>query len=130
MPVQQIKNNDILEGRKNAVLPSDLATIIYTSGTTGKPKGVMLTHHNITSNVLDAIDRLPLISGSDNRVLSFLPICHIFERVLIYIYQYAGTTIYFAEGIDKIGENAQEIKPNLMSVFAVSVANPFPQNFG
>jgi long-chain acyl-CoA synthetase len=109
-------NNDELENRKKAVLPSDLATIIYTSGTTGKPKGVMLTHHNITSNVLDAIDRLPLISGSDNRVLSFLPICHIFERVLIYIYQYAGTTIYFAEGIDKIGENAKEIKPNLMSV--------------
>ena len=109
-------NQSDVETRKDNVLPSDLATIIYTSGTTGKPKGVMLTHNNITSNALDASKRLPLISGSETRVLSFLPICHIFERVLIYIYQYAGTTVYFAEGIDKIGENAKEIKPNLMSV--------------
>ena len=92
-----------------------MATIIYTSGTTGKPKGVMLSHHNITSNALDASKRLPNIDKG-TRVLSFLPICHIFERVLIYIYQYAGTTVYFAEGIDKIGDNAKEIKPNLMSV--------------
>ncbi|NNC49306.1 MAG: long-chain fatty acid--CoA ligase [Flaviramulus sp.] len=104
-----------VETRKDAVLPSDLATIIYTSGTTGKPKGVMLSHNNITTNALDASSRLPNL-GRDTRVLSFLPICHIFERVLIYLYQYAGTTIYFAEGIDKIGENAKEIKPNLMSV--------------
>ncbi|MGV6831583.1 MAG: AMP-dependent synthetase/ligase [bacterium] len=108
-------NNDELEDRKSKVIPSDLATIIYTSGTTGKPKGVMLSHHNITSNALDASNRLPDISPG-TRVLSFLPICHIFERVLIYIYQYAGTTVYFAEGLDKIGDNAKEIKPNLMSV--------------
>nr|WP_321233218.1 AMP-dependent synthetase/ligase [uncultured Psychroserpens sp.] len=104
-----------VEARKNGVSPNDLATIIYTSGTTGKPKGVMLTHNNITSNVLSSIPRLPLSHGNP-RVLSFLPICHIFERVLIYIYQYAGVSIYFAEGIDKIGDNAKEIKPNLMSV--------------
>ena len=104
-----------VETRKNEVKPSDLATIIYTSGTTGKPKGVMLSHHNITSNALDATSRLPYMD-KDTRVLSFLPICHIFERVLIYIYQYAGVSIYFAEGIDKIGENSKEIKPNLMSV--------------
>ncbi|MFT5848426.1 AMP-dependent synthetase/ligase [Psychroserpens sp.] len=104
-----------VEARKDAVTPHDLATIIYTSGTTGRPKGVMLTHNNITSNALDSTSRLP-ISGKGTRVLSFLPICHIFERVLIYLYQYAGTTIYFAEGIDKIGENAKEINPNLMSV--------------
>jgi len=104
-----------VEARKDAVTPNDLATIIYTSGTTGKPKGVMLTHNNITSNALDASDRLPL-SGKGTRVLSFLPICHIFERVLIYVYQYAGASIYFAESIDKIGVNAQEIKPNIMSV--------------
>jgi len=104
-----------VEARKNDVKPSDLATIIYTSGTTGKPKGVMLSHHNITSNALAGSSRLPSLEG-DTRVLSFLPICHIFERVLIYIYQYAGTTIYFAEGIDKIGDNAKEIKPNMMSV--------------
>ncbi|WP_055437601.1 AMP-dependent synthetase/ligase [Lacinutrix algicola] len=109
-------NQDELQARKNAVLPTDLATIIYTSGTTGKPKGVMLSHNNITSNALDASDRLPFSTAKENRVLSFLPICHVFERVLIYLYQYAGVSIYFAEGIDKIGENAKEIKPNLMSV--------------
>ena len=104
-----------VEARKDEVKPEDLATIIYTSGTTGKPKGVMLSHWNITSNAIDASKRLPPIDG-DTRVLSFLPICHIFERVLIYIYQYAGTSIYFAEGLDKIGDNAKEIKPHLMSV--------------
>ncbi len=108
-------NQPEVETRKEAVTPNDLATIIYTSGTTGKPKGVMLTHDNITSNVLTSIPRLPL-SGESPKVLSFLPICHVFERVLIYIYQHAGVSIYFAEGIDKIGDNAKEIKPNLMSV--------------
>ncbi|MBR9916005.1 MAG: long-chain fatty acid--CoA ligase [Algicola sp.] len=108
-------NQPEVEARKDAVKPEDLATIIYTSGTTGKPKGVMLSHWNITSNALDSSSRVPLVKG-ENRILSFLPICHIFERVLIYVYQYAGTSIYFAEGIDKIGDNAKEIKPNLMSV--------------
>ncbi len=108
-------NQQTVEDRKKEVKPSDLATIIYTSGTTGRPKGVMLSHWNITSNALDSIPRLPLIEGQ-TRILSFLPICHIFERVLIYIYQYAGTSIYYAEGIDKIADNAKEIKPHLMSV--------------
>lgn len=108
-------NQNEVQERKDAVKPTDLATIIYTSGTTGKPKGVMLSHDNITSNVLNSVPRLPLSSG-ETRVLSFLPICHIFERVLIYVYQHSGTTIYFAEGIDKIADNAKEIKPNLMSV--------------
>lgn len=108
-------NQQEVEARKDAVQPQDLATIIYTSGTTGRPKGVMLSHWNITSNALDSSPRVPLVEG-ENRVLSFLPICHIFERVLIYVYQYAGTSIYYAEGIDKIGDNAKEIKPNLMSV--------------
>lgn len=108
-------NQTEVETRKEAVKPNDLATIIYTSGTTGKPKGVMLSHDNITSNVLNSVSRLPLADGNP-RVLSFLPICHIFERVLIYIYQHAGVSIYYAEGIDKIGDNAKEIKPNLMSV--------------
>ncbi len=109
-------NQSEVEARKDAVEPDDLATIIYTSGTTGKPKGVMLTHWNITSNVLDSSPRVPLPPSGQTRVLSFLPICHIFERVLIYVYQYAGTSIYFAEALDKIGDNAKEIKPNLMSV--------------
>ena len=109
-------NQTDVEDRKNAVKPEDLATIIYTSGTTGKPKGVMLSHWNITSNVLGSSPRVPLAAEGETRVLSFLPICHIFERVLIYVYQYAGTSIYFAEGLDKIGDNAKEINPNLMSV--------------
>lgn len=108
-------NQPEVEERKNQVHEDDLATIIYTSGTTGRPKGVMLTHKNIVSNTLDSVPRLP-ISGAGTRVLSFLPICHIFERLLIYIYQYMGATIYFAEGLDKIGDNAKEIKPHLMSV--------------
>ena len=104
-----------VESRKSEVLEDDLATIIYTSGTTGKPKGVMLTHKNIVQNILASIPRLPLMEGT-TRVLSFLPLCHIFERVLIYIYQHAGVSVYFAESLETIGANAQEIKPNLMSV--------------
>ncbi|MFD1064209.1 AMP-dependent synthetase/ligase [Winogradskyella litorisediminis] len=109
-------NQPEVENRKNKVDKDDLATIIYTSGTTGKPKGVMLSHWNITSNVLASSPRVPLPETGGTRILSFLPICHIFERVLIYVYQYAGTSIYFAEALDKIGDNAKEIKPNLMSV--------------
>jgi len=108
-------NQGEVQKRMDDVRPSDLATIIYTSGTTGKPKGVMLSHSNITSNALGSVKRLP-ISGQGTKVLSFLPICHIFERVLIYVYQYSGSTVYFAEGLDKIGENIKEVKPNLMSV--------------
>ncbi|MGC6431009.1 MAG: AMP-dependent synthetase/ligase [Jejuia sp.] len=109
------ENQEDVEVRKDEVTADDLATIIYTSGTTGKPKGVMLTHWNITSNVLDSAERVPLRTG-ETKILSFLPICHVFERVLIYIYQHAGTSIYYAEAIDKIGDNAKEIKPNMMSV--------------
>jgi long-chain acyl-CoA synthetase len=112
---QDSSNQNEVEARKKEVKETDLATIIYTSGTTGKPKGVMLSHRNIVQNVLASIPRLPLIEGS-SRVLSFLPLCHIFERVLIYIYQHAGVTVYFAESLETIGANAQEIKPNLMSV--------------
>jgi len=108
-------NQEEVEKLKNSVSPHDLATIIYTSGTTGRPKGVMLTHDNITSNVLDTVDRLPAVSKNAN-VLSFLPICHIFERVIIYIYQYSGFSMYYAESLDMIGDNAREIKPELMSV--------------
>ena len=108
-------NQNEVEARKKQVKENDLATIIYTSGTTGTPKGVMLSHRNIVQNVLASIPRLPLIQGS-SRVLSFLPLCHIFERVLIYVYQHAGVTVYFAESLETIGADAQEIKPNFMSV--------------
>ncbi|SFD21677.1 AMP-dependent synthetase/ligase [Algibacter pectinivorans] len=109
-------NQNEVEARKDDVKSTDLATIIYTSGTTGKPKGVMLSHWNLTSNALSSSPRVPFKNGKSNKVLSFLPICHVFERVLIYVYQYTGTSIYYAEAIDKIGDNAKEIKPNMMSV--------------
>jgi len=100
---------------KDKVKPSDLATIIYTSGTTGVPKGVMLSHSNIVSNVLDSIPRLPIIKGQST-VLSFLPVCHVFERMLHYLYIYSGITIHYAESIEKIADNVKEVKPNFMSV--------------
>lgn len=108
-------NQDVVEDRKNNVSTTDLATIIYTSGTTGRPKGVMLTHQNIVSDVLMSAPRVPLRAG-DTRALSFLPICHIFERMLTYLYQYYGISIYFAESIEKISDNLKEVKPHVMSV--------------
>ena len=112
---EDTSNQDIVETRKNDVKPEELATIIYTSGTTGKPKGVMLSHNNIVSNVLDSSPRIPFEEGS-SRALSFLPICHIFERVILYIYQYYSVSIYFAESIDKLSDNIKEVKPTVFSV--------------
>jgi long-chain acyl-CoA synthetase len=112
---QDQSNQDVVEDRKNNVLPSELATIIYTSGTTGKPKGVMLSHNNIVSNVLDSSPRIPFEEGT-SRALSFLPICHIFERVILYIYQYYSVAIYFAESIEKLSDNIKEVKPTVFSV--------------
>lgn len=108
-------NQDIVEDRKNHVNPEELATIIYTSGTTGRPKGVMLSHNNIVSNVLDSSPRIPFEEGT-SVALSFLPICHIFERVILYIYQYYSVSIYFAESIDKLSDNIKEVKPTVFSV--------------
>jgi long-chain acyl-CoA synthetase len=104
-----------VEARKAEVLPSDLATIIYTSGTTGTPKGVMLTHNNVVSNVIDSTPRIPITEGN-SRAMSFLPVCHIFERMLLYLYQYYSVSIYFAESIEKISDNLKEVKPHVMSV--------------
>ena len=109
-----LDNQEKVEKRKEAVQPDQLATLIYTSGTTGKPKGVMLSHHNIVSNVLSARSRVPFDRGAV--ALSFLPLCHIFERVIIYIYQYCGVTVYFGEGLDKISDNIKEVKPSVMTV--------------
>jgi long-chain acyl-CoA synthetase len=108
-------NQNEVEERKNNVHPQDLATIIYTSGTTGKPKGVMLSHNNIVSNVLDSSPRIPFEEGV-SVALSFLPICHIFERVILYIYQYYSVSIYFAESIEKVADNIKEVKPTVFSV--------------
>ena len=103
-----------VQNRMDAVNENDLATLIYTSGTTGRPKGVMLSHKNITSNALKSATRLPLDVGRSN-ALSFLPVCHVYERMLQYMYQYCGVSIYFAESIDAISENLKEVKPDVMS---------------
>tara|TARA_B100000989_G_scaffold129011_1_gene95807 strand:+ start:610 stop:2385 length:1776 start_codon:yes stop_codon:yes gene_type:complete len=100
--------------RKKVIREGDLATIIYTSGTTGKPKGVMLSHQNIVSNVIASQKRLPLTYGNA-KALSFLPMCHIYERMLLYLYFYSGTQIYFAESLETISENLNEIKPEFMT---------------
>lgn len=107
-------NQDVVEDRKNSVKPEDLATIIYTSGTTGQPKGVMLSHHNIVSNLMDSAPRIPFEAGN-SRALSFLPVCHIFERFILYLYQCFGVSVYFGESIEKVGDNIKEVKPNVMS---------------
>ncbi len=107
-------NQDELEKIKASISEDDLATIIYTSGTTGRPKGVMLSHRNIVSTVLSADKRVPALPRP-TRVISFLPTCHIFERVLVYLYLYSGFGIYFAESIEKIGDNIREVKPHLFT---------------
>ncbi len=108
-------NQSEVEERKSNVKTEDLATIIYTSGTTGKPKGVMLSHKNIVSNVIDSSNRIPF-NPNNSKALSFLPICHIFERMILYLYQYYGVSVYFGESIDKISENIKEVQPTVMSV--------------
>ena len=105
---------DKVEEAKAAVKPEDLATIIYTSGTTGLPKGVMLSHNNVVSNVLSATQKLPLTKDK-NVALSFLPVCHIFERVILYIYYHNAIEIHFAESIEKISENINEVHPYFMT---------------
>lgn len=91
----------------------DLATIIYTSGTTGKPKGVMLSHKNILSNTIAAIPCFP--PGKNLKALSFLPLNHIFERMLSYVYLYSGSSIYYAESLESLAENIREVKPHIFS---------------
>ncbi|MET0392753.1 MAG: long-chain fatty acid--CoA ligase, partial [Chitinophagaceae bacterium] len=91
----------------------DLATLIYTSGTTGTPKGVMLSHRNILSNVIDCIPCFP--PGERLRALSFLPLNHIFERMVTYLYLFRDTSIYYAESLETIGDNLKEVKPHMFT---------------
>lgn len=107
-------NQDVVDDRKKQVKPNDLATLIYTSGTTGTPKGVMLSHNNIVSNVLDSEKRVPFDYGK-SKSLSFLPVCHVFERMILYLYQFCGVEIYFAESIEAMSDNLKEVKPNVMT---------------
>jgi len=100
---------------KAAVKPEHLATIIYTSGTTGTPKGVMLSHKNVVDNIFKTHASLNL-AGNKKRVISYLPISHIFERSASYYYQYRGFEVYFAESIEQLGDNIREIKPHFLAV--------------
>ena len=101
-----------LERRESSILPSDCATIIYTSGTTGIPKGVMLSH----SNILGQIENLRQTPSKDStRALSFLPLCHAYERTLVYLYQYLGMSVYYSESIATIAQEMKEIHPTMMT---------------
>lgn len=107
------KDRKRLREIQDSIKPEDLATLIYTSGTTGVPKGVMLSHRNIVSNAIASKERLPV---NENAIsLSFLPVCHIYERMLIYLYTYTGVSVYFARSIDTIGEDLKEVKPHVFT---------------
>ncbi len=107
------ENPELFDELKNEINPDDIATIIYTSGTTGVPKGVMLTHNNIASNVQYSLDRLPFEDTRfrGERVLSYLPLSHVFERMIDYMYVAMGCEIYFIETIDEIKDDFLYVKP-------------------
>ncbi|KGL64062.1 AMP-dependent synthetase/ligase [Polaribacter sp. Hel1_85] len=105
-----------IEDLKKNIKPENLATIIYTSGTTGTPKGVMLSHKNIITAVFSAKESLPPIRQKTIRVISYLPVCHIYERASTYFNQYNSAEIYFAESLEKIGDNIREVKPHFLGV--------------
>jgi long-chain acyl-CoA synthetase len=104
-----------LDAISNQIRPEHLATLIYTSGTTGTPKGVMLTHRNIMSNVMLSKESFPFEDRPDFKTLSFLPLNHIFEKMVSYIYMYSGNSIYYAESFDTIGANLLEVKPDIFT---------------
>lgn len=107
------KQRDTITKIMEGISEEDLATLIYTSGTTGRPKGVMLSHKNLVSNSLSSRKRLPVDNNSKS--LSFLPLCHVYERMVCYMYIYVGTSIYYAESLDTIGDNLREVKPQVFT---------------
>jgi len=103
----------LLEEAKSKVTGEDLLTLIYTSGTTGTPKGVMLTHNNLISNYKSCIPLMPV--DHNDKALSFLPLCHVYERMMIFLYTATGVSIYFAESMDTIGDNLKEVQPQMFT---------------
>ncbi|MEO8087588.1 MAG: long-chain fatty acid--CoA ligase, partial [Bacteroidota bacterium] len=110
---EQNQKDKELEDTKKSILPGDVATLIYTSGTTGNPKGVMLTHDNLVSNVWGTRTLMP--AGYKAKALSFLPLCHVYERMLTYVYMYCGLSIWYAQSMETIVENMKEVKPDVFS---------------
>ena len=104
-----------IEAAKEKIREQDLATIIYTSGTTGVPKGVMLSHCNIVSCLFLSKESFPFVDNPSCRALSFLPLNHIFEKIVSYVYMFSGYSIYFAESLDTIVVNLQELKPDIFT---------------
>lgn len=102
-----------IENRSAAVDGDDVATLIYTSGTTGFPKGVMLSHQNIITDIM-SIEKIPPVDNT-SYALSFLPLCHVYERMLNYFYQFKGISIYYAESIGTITQDMQDVKPHIMT---------------
>lgn len=107
------KFKDKLLELKAGIKPEDILTLIYTSGTTGFPKGVMLNHHNIVSNCIATANVHPY--GFESKCLSFLPLSHIYERMINYHFQYKGISIYYAESMATVADNLREIKPDIFS---------------
>ena len=103
---------DQLLSLQNSIKSSDLFTLIYTSGTTGKPKGVMLSHSNVISQITTLRERLPI--GKHDRAISFLPLCHVFERMIEYFYMFKGVSIYYAQSLDTLGDDLKKIQPTIM----------------
>ena len=106
-------NPQLLQEIKDSITPDDVATLIYTSGTTGNPKGAMLSHANLLNNAKAIAPIIPV--KEDSRCLSYLPLCHVYERMMMYAWHYVGVSIYYAESMATIADNLKEIRPDIFT---------------
>ena len=104
---------EYLQQIKDSIQPDDVVSIVYTSGTTGNPKGVMLTHRNFLTNIYGVLPIIPV--KNNNRILSYLPLCHVYERMMNYTWQYLGMPIYYNENLAKIQEEMVEVQPDIFT---------------